>query len=102
MDAGAYNIDQSGRSFELGVDVRFGLVVRTSGLAGLGAGAERFLDDSLDRTCAAAAFDAATEAAIDLPGIARQLIRRADGMTDIVVGEDVAGTDNHEDAKPLR
>src|SRR5664279_1362834 len=61
-------VNASGGSFEVGVDVRFALAVRASGLTGLGAGAERFLDDGLDRTCAAAAFDAATEAAIDLPG----------------------------------
>ena len=77
-------------------------MMRTSRLTGLGACAERFLDDGLDRTCAPAAFDAATEAAIDLPGIARQFIRRMDGVTDIVVGDDVAGTDNHEDTKTLR
>lgn len=65
----------SGGSFELGVDVRFALAVRASGPTGIGAGAERFLDDGLDCTCAAAAFDAATEAAVDLPGIARKLIR---------------------------
>src|SRR5664280_1735718 len=71
----AYNIDHSGCSErKLGVhvgvrvNVRFVLAVRTSGLAGLGAGAERLFDDALDGACTAAAFDTAAEAAIDLPG----------------------------------
>ena len=88
-------IKASGGSFEIIVDVRFGPAVRTAGLAGLGAGAERLLDDGLHRASTAATFDAATEAAIDLPGIARKIIRRADGAADIVVAEDVAGTNDH-------
>ena len=81
------------------VNVRFVLAVRTSGLAGLGAGAERLFDDALDGACTAAAFDTAAEAAIDLPGIARKILRRAHGTADIVVAEDVAGTDYHENGK---
>src|SRR5690348_1157129 len=36
----------------------FGLAVRATGTAGLGAGAERFVDDGLDGAGAAAAFSA--------------------------------------------
>src|SRR5512136_822215 len=89
------------RERELGVDVRFGLAVRASGLAGLGAGAERLFDDGFDSACTPATFDAAPEAAIDLPGVARKIFRRADGAADIVVAEDVAGADNHENARTL-
>ena len=95
-------IDASGGSLEITVRVRFGPAVRAAGLAGLGAGAERLLDDGLHRARAAAAFDAATEAAIDLPGIARKVVRRADGAADIVVAEDVAGTNDHGNLTTLR
>src|SRR5450756_74915 len=95
-------IEASGGSLEIVVDVRFGLAVRAAGLTGLGAGSERLLDDGLHRACTAATFDAATEAAIDLPGIARKIIRRADGAADIVVAEDVAGTNDHGNLTTLR
>ena len=95
-------VDASGGGFEVAVDVRLGPAVRTAGPAGLGAGAERLLDDGLNRARAAATFDAATEAAIDLPGIARKVIRRADGAADIVVAEDVAGTNDHGNLTTLR
>ncbi len=46
---------------------------------------------------AAAAFSAAAEAAIDLLGISRVRATRLHyGVTDIVVAEDVTGTDNHQ------
>jgi hypothetical protein len=95
----------SGRSErEFVIDARFRIrpAVRASGLAGLGAGAESLVNDGFDRARASATFDAAAEAAIDLPGVARKLFRRADGMADIVVAEDVAGTNNHENGKTLR
>jgi hypothetical protein len=79
---------------ELGVDP--GPAVRASGTADLGAGAQGLVYDGLDGPRAAAAFGAAAEAAIDLLGIARKVFRRADGTADIVVAEDVAGTNNHE------
>jgi len=111
-DADAYHIDHSGCrerkvGVNVGVRVSFVLAVRTSGLAGLGAGTERLFDNALDGARTAAAFDAATEAAIDLLGIARKIQRRADGTPDIVVAKDVAGTDDHEngrafaDAEPI-
>ena len=49
--------------------VRRGPGVRASGTAGLGAGAERLVDDGFDGARATAAFGAAAEAAIDLLGI---------------------------------
>ena len=73
-----------------------------AGLAGHGAFTQRLVNDGLDGARASAAFGAATEVAIDLLGVARQLFSRADGVADIVVAEDVAGTNNHENGKTLR
>ena len=80
--------------------LRVHMTVRASGAAGLGACAERLVDDGLDGAGASAAFSAATEAAIDLLGITRQILRRADGAADILITKDVAGTDNHTNASP--
>ena len=77
-----------------------GGAVRATGTAVLGAGAQRFLDNALDGARAAAAFGAAAETAVDLLGIAREIIRGADSTADIVVAEDVTGTDNHKNASP--
>jgi hypothetical protein len=84
------------------VRVRTGLAVRTSGTTGLGTGAERLIDDGLDGPGASTAFGAATEAAVDLLGVARQRLRGVNGAADIVVAKDVAGTNNHEDASPSK
>ena len=59
------------------------------------AGAERLFDDVLDGAGAAAALGAAAEAALDLLGAARKDICRTHGVADVVIAEDVAGTDNH-------
>ena len=75
--------------------------VRASGTAGLGAGTEGVINDGLDGARASATLGAATETAVDLLGIARELFRRVDGVTDIVVAEDVAGTNNHENGLVL-
>jgi hypothetical protein len=75
--------------------------VRASGAAGLSAGTEGVIDDSLDGTRASATLGAATETAVDLLGIAREVFRSVDGVTDIVVAEDVAGTNNHENGLVL-
>jgi hypothetical protein len=75
--------------------VRRHLVVPASGRAAGDAGAERLVDDGLDRARAATAFGATTEAAIDLLGVAGKLVRRVDGLTDIVIAKNVTGTDNH-------
>ena len=76
------------------------LAVGTPGAAGLGAGTKRLVNDGLEGARAAAALGAATEAAIKLLGAAWQVFRGGDGAADIVVAEDVAGTDNHEKAAP--
>jgi len=68
--------------------------VRAPRTAGFGASTQSLVDDRLDGARASAAFGAATEAAINLLGAARE-IRRTDGTADIVVGEDVTGTNNH-------
>ena len=82
--------------------LRFSLAVRTSGSADLGAGAQGIVNDGLDSARATAAFGAAAEAAVDLLGIARKVFGGVDGVADIVVAEDVAGTNNHENGRTLR
>ena len=78
-----------------------GVAMRAARAAGLRAGAERFIDDGLDGACATAAFGAAAEAAIDLLGIARDARRCTDGIADVMVAEDVTGTDNHDYSRPI-
>jgi len=74
-----------------------GLAVPATGMAGLGAFPQGLVNDGLDGARAPAAFDVAAEAVIDLLGAARQIHRgAADRMANIVVAEDVAGTNNHE------
>ncbi len=92
-----------GREREPGVGLRLyaGLAVRTSGTAGLGAGAEGLVDDGLDGARAPAAFGAAAEAAIDLLGTAGKVRRRGDGTADVLVADDVTGTNNHETGGPI-
>lgn len=75
-----------------------GGAVRAAGAAGLGAGTQRLLDNALDGARAAAAFGAAAETAIDLLGIAGEVFRTIDRTADIVVGQDVAGTNDHKTA----
>ena len=75
--------------------------MRATGAALLGAGAEGFVDDGLDGARAAAAFGTAAKTAINLLGVPRQVRRCTDGITNIVVAQDVAGTDNHETARTL-
>jgi hypothetical protein len=83
-------------SFLGGLVVRRVAAVRAAGAALLGAGTKRFFDDRLDGASAAAAFGAAAEATVNLLGIPRQVRSCADSITDIVVAQDVAGTDDHE------
>jgi hypothetical protein len=89
----------AGGECELGVDVSFGsslMAVCAAGTAGLGATAERLVDDALDGAHASPALDGATKTTIDLLGATRQIFRGADSAADIMVGQDVAGTNNHE------
>jgi len=86
---------------DLGRLVVLGVAMRTASAAGLGTRAEGFLDNRLNGACASTAFDAAAQAVIDLLGIPRQVRRRAHRVTDIVVGQDVAGTNDHKTAGPI-
>ena len=77
------------------------MAVRTAEATGLGARAKRFVDDGLDGAGAAAAFRAATEAAVDLLRMTRQIAGGTHGIANIMVAEDVAGTDDHEVGGPI-
>ena len=85
----------------MGVRLYVGLAVRTSGAAGLGASAQGLVDNGLDGTRATAAFGAAAEAPIDLLGIAGKVLRSIDRTADILVADDVTGTNNHENGRPI-
>jgi hypothetical protein len=67
-------------------------------MAGPGTSSERLVDDGLDRARAAAAFRAAAEAAVNLLGVTWKVVRSAHGIADIMVTQDVAGTDDHKNA----
>jgi hypothetical protein len=84
------------------VGVRTRLTVRAAGTAGLGAGSERLVDDGLDGARTAAAFGAAAEATIELLGVPGQIFRALDSTADIVIGQDVTGTNNHESGMLIR
>jgi hypothetical protein len=90
-----------GSERELGMDVRLRgrLAMRASRTASLGASTERLVNDGLDGARASAAFGAATETTIDLLGVAGKLLCGTDRVADIVVAENVAGTNNHENAR---
>ena len=65
-------------------------------LAGARAGPQRLINDALDRACTPSAFRAAAKAAIDLLGAPRRFVRRLHRLADVVITDDVAGTNNHE------
>jgi hypothetical protein len=90
------------RRVVVAVGARTRLTVRAAGTAGLGAGAERLVDDGLDGARTAAAFGAAAEATIELLGVPGQIFRALDGTADIVVGQDVTGTNDHERGTLIR
>ena len=85
------------REGEFGSGRRLGrrVGVGAAGLAGMGTGAKRLVDDALDGACAAAAFGTATKAAIKLLGATRKVICGIHGVADVVVAQHIAGTDNH-------
>jgi hypothetical protein len=85
------------RQGKLGLDERFGidLGMPAPGAAGSGAIAERFFHDCLDGADASSALGAAAETPVDLPRRARRHLRDAHGVAHVVVGQDVAGTNNH-------
>jgi hypothetical protein len=92
---------QIGVCMPVGMLMHRGPGVRTSGAARLGAGPERLVDDGLDGARAAAAFGTAAKAAIDLLGTSGKVFCWRDGTADIMVAEDVTGTDNHETGGPF-
>jgi len=57
------------------VPMPYWAAVRASGAAGLGARAQRLLDDGLQGTRTAAALGAAAETAVDLSGVAGKFLR---------------------------
>ena len=67
-----------------------------------GASAKRVIDNAFDRPRTSAAFGAAAETAVDLLWMAGKIFRGADGVADIVVAEDVTGTNNHENGVAFR
>ena len=75
--------------------------MRTSGVTDASADAKRLIDDGLDGPRTATAFHAAAKTTIDLLGLAQHIVSGTDGIADIVVAEDVAGTDDHENAGAL-
>jgi hypothetical protein len=77
------------------------LAMRTAGTASLGASPQSLVNDGLEGARASAAFGATAETAVNLLGAAGEIIRSADGVADIVVAEDVAGTNNHKNGGPL-
>jgi len=68
-----------GRGFErqraMVVLIHAGLAVTAAGAAGLGANSQRLVNDGLDSARTAAAFGAAAEAAVNLLGAARKVVR---------------------------
>ena len=82
--------------------IGMGGAVRAARAAGLGAGTQGVVNDGLDGARATTAFGTATEAAVDLFGIPGKVKRAIDRTADIVVGQDVTGTNNHENEGLIR
>jgi hypothetical protein len=84
-------MDFSGRTgMSLGIRGTMG----TAGATRLGASAKGLVHDLFDGSHAAATLGAAPETPIDLPRCARRALP-GNGIADVMVGEDVAGTDDH-------
>ena len=73
--------------------------VGAPGATGLGASTQSLVNDGLDGARASATFGAAAQTSVDLLGITRQVFSGVDSVTDVVVADEVAGTDNHENGK---
>jgi hypothetical protein len=71
------------------------MTMRASRAARLGASAERFVHNFADRARASPALSAASQATVDLTGSSRKILRAGDSSADIVVGQNVTGTDDH-------
>ena len=81
-----------------GIELRFVvglmlLAVRTTRAARLGTGAKGFVHYLADSARATAALGAASETAVNLPRRARLVFGH--GIAHVVVGKDVAGTNDH-------
>jgi hypothetical protein len=76
--------------------------VRTPGATFPGTGAERFRDDRLDGPGTSPAFRTASEASINLLGRTRQVVCCGHGRADVVIGQYVTGTNDHENGTRLR
>ena len=85
----------------MGVGIFRDPAMRAPGTAGLGTSPQSLVDNGLEGARASAAFGATTETAIDLLGATREIVRGADGVADIVVAEDVAGTNDHKNGGPI-
>lgn len=72
-----------------------GCRVRAPHTAFAGAGPQGFIDDLADGAGTTAAFGAAAKASINLTRRTRQIARDGDSVSDIVVSQDVAGTNDH-------
>ncbi len=84
-----------GRQIGRAMVVRMSLGVRTPRAARLGAGAKRFIHDFANRARATPTLGAASQTAIDLTGGSRDILRAGHGSSDIVVCQDVTGTNDH-------
>ena len=78
-----------------------GVAVRAARAAGFGARAQRFVDDGLDGARATAAFGAAAEATVNLLCMTRKVRRCVNGVADVMVSQNVTGTNDHEDGRPI-
>jgi hypothetical protein len=67
-----------------------------------GTGAERFLDDGLDGPGTPPAFRAASKTSVDLLGRTPQVVCCGHGRADVVIGQYVTGTNDHENGTRLR
>jgi hypothetical protein len=72
------------------------VAVGTSVAAGLGAWAQGFRHDLLDGPGTPAALGAASETAVNLPCRTRNGGSGGHGVADVMVAQDVTGTDDHE------
>jgi hypothetical protein len=97
--ANSGKLGRCGREFGLILRVIHDTAMRTAGLTGQCTFSVRLVDDRLDGARAAAAFGAAAKGVIDLLGISWRVVGRVHGVANIVVTEDIAGTDDHETRK---
>lgn len=94
MNVGSGSGSLKNHGIELRLVVRVMLLaVRAARAAGLGAGTKRLVHDLPDGARAAATLGAAAKAAVNLPRRARKVFGH--GISHVVVGKDVAGTNDH-------